>query len=65
MDKNEAGHLFLRKTTVATSDGLGTTLTALVIFYLWHSGLTNFGMQIRCINEPFRLKTTCESDISH
>ena len=29
MDKNEAGHLFF---TVATSDGLGTTLTALFIF---------------------------------
>jgi len=32
VDKNEAGHLFLCKTTVATSDGLGTTLTALFIF---------------------------------
>ena len=37
MDKNEAGHLFLCKTTVATSDSLGTTLTALFIFYLWFS----------------------------
>ena len=35
MDKNEAGNLFLCKTTIATSDGLGTTLTALFIFYLW------------------------------
>jgi len=35
MDKNETGHLFLCKTTVATSDGLGTTLKALFIFYLW------------------------------
>jgi len=47
MDKNETGHLFLCKTTVATSDGLGTTLTTLFIFYLWHSSLTNFGMQMR------------------
>ena len=32
MVKNEAGHLFLCKSTIVTSDGLGTTLTALFIF---------------------------------
>ena len=45
MDKNEAGHLFLCKTTVATSDGLGTTLKRCLFFYLWF---------LFCL--PFRLR---------
>jgi len=35
MDKNKAGHLFLCKSTVATSDGLGTTLQRCLFFNLW------------------------------
>ena len=47
MDKNEAGHLFLCNTTVATSDGLGTTLTALFIF---------LSMALFCLPFRFGLK---------
>jgi len=47
MVKNEAGHLFLCKSTVATSDGLGTALTALFTF---------LSMDLFCLPFQFRLK---------